>query len=266
MPPWLLARVVTGRARTGRDPSFVVASSWSVVVVLPRLASVLLAVVLPKPVWLVMPPFGDHAATPDATWCAYSHHARASECATALNDARCGHVAGIGRFQFADARCVPDVDVRRPSPHEAAVARLASALEGVLGAAATVRRDVELGGDHVDVAVASGERVLLAADVEIRRWQQPTSPPRPTLLSHGVAEYWRVIVHPNRDPAALDEVEQWRADETTRSFTLAGGSSRSQDVSLRIAALPSLRLPLDDVLPDPCDVQATSHPIVRTVV
>ena len=267
VPPWLfwLGSLASGRGNR-RNASLVIAFGWSAALMFSPLALAVHMLTARQPSWLMMPPYGVSSTAPDSTWCAYSLHARASECETVLGEHH-GHASGFGRFQYAGARCIPADESPVPSPRDAAITRLMHALERALGRHVTLRRDLAVGGKTLDVAVMDGDTLLLAIDVavDVDPMDHRPHPPRAGLTPAFVPEYWRVIVYPNRDPTALDTLEQWRADPATNSFVLAGASSRNPDVTLRVARLPAARIPIDDVLPDPCDASTPTGPSVVAV-
>ena len=242
-------------ARRPLVPAVPVALVWSVM-----LAGAAVSSTRSEPTWLLLPPYRPGSAQPSLSeWCPYSLHTRVSECETVLMATAGMGASGIGGYTYAGGRCVPAAEVAAPSPREAAIARAMAALQGAVESPATVRRSVELGGEMVDVVVADDASVLLAIDVL-------STPPtagddagrRDRLAAAGVREYWRLLVHPNRDPLTSDELEWWRRDGQGRGLTLAGSSSYNVDVALRLAAMPGFRLPITRLLPIACTRPAST--------
>jgi hypothetical protein len=257
LPPWLVCLFTwflsagdAGAPRRGvRAPSFVIAGGWTL-----ALATALVPLLAARPSWLLLPPrHGDGARAPLSEWCVYSLHARARECETVVNETSGQGASGFSGFVFAGARCVPVADVPAPLPRDAAIARTAAMLERELGSRATVRRSADVGGERVDLVVSDGTSVLLAMDVEAdAEERQVSSSKRARLAAAGIRDYWRLTVHPNRDPMRFDDLEWWRIDKDGRELVLAGGSGRNEDVQLRLTTVADFRLPIDDLLPIAC--------------
>jgi hypothetical protein len=259
LPPWVPCVPALFSRRGTTDPALIVAGGWSIVLAVRFVGVVGTQLLHPNPSVLMLPPLRAGTAefhAPLSAWCPYSVHARARECETARDDARRNAAYASGGFGFAGARCVPLAEHAPSSSRLDAVGRVSQALERILAGRATVRRDHSISIDRVDVAAVGPDgNVLLAVDVTEDAVARDHDPRTARLGTAGVAEYWRIAMHPNRDPVTPDMLHVAKLrDAATGRYTSYAASSRDPDARLGLAALPDVRIPIAEVMPSAsCD-------------
>ena len=267
LPPWLLWWLTRLRVpmvtpprdavpdRPALDPALLVAAGWSLALVVPFLAMVAWEVSHPVPSWLLLPPLEDGARAPLAEWCPYALYARHRECEVYLGDALAQGAHSIDGYAYAGARCVPEANLRLPSPRECALAVVEAGLRRAFEETAVVERDGRVGDGEVDFVVRrrAGDEgaALVAVDVLAETNRLRNSERASRLATAGISAYWQVTVDPSRE--IVEMLTAYRdPDLTQRRFQRLTSTSRNSDMSLRLDSLPDLRVPVASLFASSC--------------
>ena len=240
-------------SRPARDPALVVATAWSLALLVPFLGFTVWNVRHDRPTWLLLPPLegGEHPALTD--WCPYALYARSRECEVYVQNIRARGGHSINAYAYAGARCVAAADLRLALPRDRALANVEAGLQRAFAGTAVVERDGRIGDGELDLVVrrrVGDETVLLALDVIAGTRNDGTDRVRKA-AALGVSDYWQVIVDPSREAGEMVAVYR-DADPAQRRFRKSYGTSRNPDVHLPLASTPELRVAVDTLLAPAC--------------
>src|SRR5438034_20361 len=90
---------------------------------------------------------------PLAEWCPYARYARHRECEVYLTDSLANGAYSIESYAYTGARCVPEANLRLPSPREHALAIVDAGLRRAFETTGVVERDGRVGDVDVDFIV-----------------------------------------------------------------------------------------------------------------
>jgi hypothetical protein len=101
---------------------------------------------------------------------------------------------------------------------------------------------------------------LLALDVGEGLDDARTAARAARLAAEGVPDYWRVELHPNRDPLTMEMLRIWKdPDVASRRYASVSAYSHNADLLVRPTALAEVRIPIDEVLPFACERFPSPH-------
>lgn len=267
LPPWFLWWLARRRApkltppkdavpnRPAPDPALLVAAGWSLALVVPFFALVAWEVLHPAPSWLLLPPLEDGVRAPLAEWCPYARYARHRECEVYLTDSLANGAYSIESYAYTGARCVPEANLRLPSPREHALAIVDAGLRRAFETTGVVERDGRVGDVDVDFIVErhAGDQgtPLVAIDVLAETNRRRAGERANRLATAGLPAYWQVTLDPSREN--IEMLTAYRdLDLTQRRFQRLTSVSRDSDMSLRLDSLPDLRVPVSSLFASAC--------------